>query len=189
MAIADPQGISQQLLESVVISQYIQASAPVFLRLGGNHSYFRQVRGAQTRGAFDGDRFGKGLQLARLNRCIFISYSSRDAEVAEELESMLRAENFDVWRDRRNVETDWSAEIARALTDRADVLCLLWSEAASESEWVRNEWLTARAIEKLIVTCLLPGAPSLPPPLVNLQWAPRTIAMACSHVPGAAAAL
>jgi WD40 repeat protein len=112
--------------------------------------------------------------MTRLSRCIFISYSSRDVKAAEELENTLRAEGFEVWRDGRNIETDWSAEIATALTDRAEALCLVWSGPASKSKWVRNEWLTARAIEKLIIPWVLPGAPSLPLPLMNLQWAPQT---------------
>lgn len=108
-----------------------------------------------------------------MNRCIFISYSSQDVAQAESLETRLRAEKFEVWRDKRNIETDWSAEISSALTDHADAVCLIWSEHAAQSQWVRNEWLTARAIEKSIVPWALAGAPSLPAPLVNLQWAPQ----------------
>ena len=86
-----------------------------------------------------------------MSRCIFISYSTLDADQAAELESILRAEGFEVWRDNRNVEQDWSVEIATALAERADAICLLWSANAAQSHWVLNEWLTARAIEKLIV--------------------------------------
>jgi hypothetical protein len=99
---------------------------------------------------------------------IFISYSSRDVHEAETLESFLRAAEFDVWRDKRNLETDWSGEIATALAERADAVCLVWSKNAAESQWVRNERLTARAIEKLTVPWVLAEAPPLPPPLVNL---------------------
>jgi len=108
------------------------------------------------------------LAKVHLARCVFISYSSRDVHEAETLESLLRGAEFDVWRDKRNLETDWSAEIARALAERAYAICLVWSKNAAESQWVRNEWLTARAIEKLIVPWVLAEAPPLPPPLVNL---------------------
>ncbi len=108
-----------------------------------------------------------------MSRRIFISYSSHDVQQAEDLERTLRTEEFDVWRDKRDIETDWSAEIAAALTDRADALCLVWSESAAHSQWVQNEWLTARAVEKLIVPWVLAEAPPLPAPLVNLTWAPH----------------
>ena len=77
--------------------------------------------------------------MFRLARCVFISYSSHDVHDAENLETLLRGEGFDVWRDKRNLKTDWSVEIATALADRADAACLVWSQYASESQWVRNE--------------------------------------------------
>ena len=58
---------------------------------------------------------------------IFISYSSKDIGIAEELERYLQKENkeiekedknaFDIWRDKREIETDWSKEIAEALAE------------------------------------------------------------------------
>jgi WD40 repeat protein len=99
---------------------------------------------------------------------VFISYSSRNRSAAVAVERALESAGLDVWRDERRLENDWSAEIAQALA-RADLLCLLWSQEAAGSRWVRNEWLTARALEKLIVPCLFPGAPELPPEIQNMQ--------------------
>ena len=99
---------------------------------------------------------------------VFISYSSRNRKEAKAVEKSLEGERFEVWRDQRRIETDWSAEIAQGLS-QADVLCLIWTREAAESGWVKNEWLTARALEKLIVPCLFPDAPELPKPLENLH--------------------
>ena len=52
---------------------------------------------------------------------------------------------------------------------QADLLCLLWTKEAAESGFVRNEWLTARALEKPILPCLFLDAPKLPKPIENLQ--------------------
>jgi hypothetical protein len=99
---------------------------------------------------------------------VFISYSSRDLSIARQLHDRLRSAGFAVWRDERSIETDWSTEIAHALAERSDVVCLIWGKDAAESKWVRHEWLTARALEKLILPCILPGGSDLPEPLKNL---------------------
>jgi hypothetical protein len=64
---------------------------------------------------------------------MLISYSSLDADQAADLEESLRTEGFEVCRDKRNIEQGWSAEIAAALTDRADAVCVVWSENAAQS--------------------------------------------------------
>ena len=80
---------------------------------------------------------------------LFISYSSKDLQLAEEIDDHLKAEGFDVWRDKREIETDWSKEIANALTS-SDIILVIWTKNASTSRYVKNEWLTARALGKLI---------------------------------------
>lgn len=99
---------------------------------------------------------------------IFISYSSKDRPVAETIHGSLESAGFVVWRDKTRLETDWSKEVALGLA-KSDLLCLLWSENSRESKWVKHEWLTARALEKLIIPCLLPSAPALPEPLYNFH--------------------
>src|SRR5215470_1290723 len=93
--------------------------------------------------------------------CIFISYSSTDLETARAIHVKL-ASQFVVWRDEERVEADWSRDIALALARRADAICLVWSAGSTKSKWVKHEWLTARALGKLIVVAMLPGAPDLP---------------------------
>lgn len=98
---------------------------------------------------------------------IFISYSSKDEVIAEYLHEAIEKAGFEVWRDRTRLETDWSREIAFALTE-SDIICVIWSEYSNISSWVKHEWLTARALGKPIIPCLTANAPSLPKPLANI---------------------
>jgi hypothetical protein len=91
---------------------------------------------------------------------VFISYSSKDSNLAKQIERHLRDANFGVWRDERSIETDWSREIAYAIVEKVDVVCMIWTENANESQWVSNEWRTARALSKLVIPCIFPNAPA-----------------------------
>ena len=62
-----------------------------------------------------------------------MSYSSKDVEIAEKIENNLQKNQFSVWRDKRKIETDWSKEIANALS-KSDIVLLIWSENSSKSE-------------------------------------------------------
>lgn len=100
---------------------------------------------------------------------VFISYSSIDLEIAEAIENHLLENGFDdVWRDKRKIETDWSREIANALS-KSDIVLLIWSENSSESNWVKNEGLTARALDKPIQLVITSALDKLPKPLSNLD--------------------
>ena len=86
---------------------------------------------------------------------VFISYSSKDVKIAEEIENHLSQNGFDdVWRDKRKIEIDWSREIANALW-RSDIVLLIWLDNSSKSDWVKNEWLTARALGKPITIVII----------------------------------
>ena len=87
---------------------------------------------------------------------IFISYSRKDIQAAEKIEQKLQENGFDGWRDVRDIDygEDWSRESANSLA-RSDIIVLLWSEHAATSRTVKNEWLTARALEKGIIPCFL----------------------------------
>jgi WD40 repeat protein len=91
--------------------------------------------------------------------------------LAASIHKELGIAGFDIWRDQTRLERDWSREIAHALAD-SDALCLIWSKNAEQSKWVKHEWLTARALEKMIIPCMLPGAPDLPEPLHNVHGIP-----------------
>ncbi|MCI0665123.1 MAG: TIR domain-containing protein, partial [Acidobacteria bacterium] len=106
------------------------------------------------------------------NGCVFISYSSQDVKVAEVIERSLEEAGFEVWRDQSRLQgvADWSQSIAETLTHDVDAVSLVWSRAAADSKFVKNEWLTARALGIPIVPCRLSNAPDLPAPLYNLQY-------------------
>jgi len=93
---------------------------------------------------------------------VFVSYSHNDIEVAARVEQRLSAAGHDVYRDASRIKhmTHWTRELAKELSER-DVLVLLWSDAAAQSEWVRSEWMTARALEKGIIICMLDPAKKL----------------------------
>jgi TIR domain len=91
----------------------------------------------------------------------FISYSSNDAKTAENIQEYLSHNSFDVWRDKSRIETNWSKEIAYALS-RQDIILILWSEDSSNSQWVKNEWITARALGKPIILVVINALEKLP---------------------------
>ena len=100
---------------------------------------------------------------------IFISYSSKDVEVVEQIHLHLeKSAGFEVWRDKNRIEQDWSREIAFALAS-SDIICLIWSENSDKSKYVLHEWLTAWALEKSIIICRLGKYKNYPKPLHNLQ--------------------
>jgi hypothetical protein len=55
---------------------------------------------------------------------LFISYSSKDVQLAEEIDDRLKREGFGIWRDKREIETDWSKEIGNALTS-SDIILVI----------------------------------------------------------------
>ena len=102
---------------------------------------------------------------------VFISYSSKDLEIVEGIENHLLQNGFDdIWRDKRKIENDWSREIANALSKK-DIVLLIWSEDSSRSDWVKNEWLTARALGKPIKIVIISDLQivPLPKPLANIE--------------------
>jgi hypothetical protein len=87
---------------------------------------------------------------------LFISYSQKDKEAAAKIEQNLKENGFDTWRDLSDIDygENWPREIANNLAN-SDIIVLLWSRHAATSSAVKNEWLTARALEKGIILCFL----------------------------------
>ena len=81
---------------------------------------------------------------ARPYRTVFPSYSSRDAEIVERLETYAAAFGDEYLRDvhRLRAGQRFSDELVRFIK-RADVFQLFWSENAASSEWVQFEWREA----------------------------------------------
>jgi hypothetical protein len=81
---------------------------------------------------------------ARFYRTVFPSYSRRDAEIVERLETYAAAFGDEYLRDvhRLRAGQRFSDELVRFIK-QADVFQLFWSENAASSEWVQFEWREA----------------------------------------------
>ena len=92
---------------------------------------------------------------------IFISYSRKDFDEVAELIGRLRAEipNLALWFDATGIESgdDFDDKIIAAIENSS---CLLFavSDNAQESQWVRDEVMYARNIDKKVIPVLMKGA-------------------------------
>jgi len=71
---------------------------------------------------------------------IFISHSSADLSVAQDIEAALHGAGFDVWLDRSDIRVGvlLGKELQDAIAASRPVV-LLWSEAAKASPWMTSE--------------------------------------------------
>lgn len=89
---------------------------------------------------------------------VFISHSWTDKPLVLELEEALRRAGAAVWVD--HVAIRGGDSLPKRISDAlewCDTLLLIWSQAASESEWVALEWENAISLKKKIIPCLLDG--------------------------------
>lgn len=87
---------------------------------------------------------------------IFISHSSGDKKFSQQLEQQLREHGFEVWIDEKELRA--GDRLPKKINDAlewCDTLCLVWSKAASKSNWVALEWESALAVGKRIIPFLL----------------------------------
>ncbi|MDX2140508.1 MAG: TIR domain-containing protein [Chloroflexota bacterium] len=89
---------------------------------------------------------------------IFISYSRTDTEYATHLTKELLRRGYLVWLDRTSVQVgdEFMRKIARGIQE-ADAVVVLMSEAAEKSDWVPNELLIAKKLNKPILPITLDG--------------------------------
>jgi tetratricopeptide (TPR) repeat protein len=82
---------------------------------------------------------------------LFLSYSRKDSQRAQHFAEWLQREGYVVWRDDDDLAggVSFSAEIEKALDD-CDAVLVLWSAAAVQSAWVRDEASWGRDSGKLI---------------------------------------
>ena len=81
-------------------------------------------------------------------RNVFLSYSHRDTEIVEQVERL--ASLGDVYlRDRTTLRSgqEWSEELLK-LIDNAHMFQLFWSSNSMRSEYVRQEWEHAVALDR-----------------------------------------
>lgn len=80
---------------------------------------------------------------------VFLSYAGEDQEIAERLREALERSGVEVWSARHiPVGASLASEIYGAISS-SQVVILVLSKAAMESEWVRREIYTAVAHEEL----------------------------------------
>lgn len=92
---------------------------------------------------------------------IFISYARADRDKAEELAAALEGEGHSVWWDRHITGgSEFSVDIEREL-QACGVVIVVWSAAANDSPWVKDEAAVGREGGKLIAIALDGGLPPL----------------------------
>ena len=98
---------------------------------------------------------------------VFVSYSRKDEDAAEELVSLLRAEGWTVWYDTSIAGGHrFRSDIEQEL-DQARVVVVLWSVDSVQSSWVNAEAEEAARLAK-ILPVRLDGC-SIPLPLRAFQ--------------------
>jgi hypothetical protein len=82
--------------------------------------------------------------VAKLYQSIFASYSHADTALVKAMEVAQEALGNNYLRDVMTLKPgqDWSEELL-AMIDRADIFQLFWSQKASESPYVEQEWRRA----------------------------------------------
>lgn len=92
---------------------------------------------------------------------VFISYARTDRDAAAALAAWLEAQGYSVWWDSSLAGGEnFSRRIEQELAAAAAVV-VLWSQAASSSDWVRDEAATAKAAGKLVPASIDGAAPPL----------------------------
>jgi hypothetical protein len=100
---------------------------------------------------------------------VFLSYARANLAQARQIEQLLTAQGITVWRDQEKLQVGsrWPKALGEAIA-ASDVLLLLWSRSAAESEFIELEWNTALALKKPILPCLLDDIP-LPASLAAVE--------------------
>jgi pimeloyl-ACP methyl ester carboxylesterase len=92
---------------------------------------------------------------------IFISYARADRDAAAVIAAWLEAQGYAVWWDGSLAGGEnFSRRIEQELA-AAGAVVVLWSQAASGSDWVRDEAATAKAAGKLVPATIDGAAPPL----------------------------
>lgn len=92
---------------------------------------------------------------------IFVSYSRKNQENAQQVVDRLRGEGFVVWQDISNIRGGdvWLTAIRQGIQD-CDAMVLLWSAQAKESRFVQDEIDHALFKNKVIVPIFLDDTPA-----------------------------
>ena len=83
-------------------------------------------------------------------KSIFLSYAREDASKAKKVASELERAGHDVWWDRDLGGGSRFAAAIEAELQRRDVVLVLWSQAALQSDWVKDEAAVGRDSGRLL---------------------------------------
>ncbi|WP_372786417.1 TIR domain-containing protein [Phenylobacterium sp.] len=93
---------------------------------------------------------------------VFISYERSAAATAQRVAARLRADGREVWLDTELPPDRLYADVINERLQAAGAVVVLWSKAASASEWVRAEADLARQHHKLVQATLDDTLPPMP---------------------------
>lgn len=93
---------------------------------------------------------------------VFISYARPDEPRAEQIAEALRSAGYQVWRDDELPAHRAYAEVIEERLKSADAVVVLWSEAATKSQWVRAEADAARGAGTLVQVTVDGSMPPMP---------------------------
>jgi hypothetical protein len=104
---------------------------------------------------------------------IFVSYSTKDIEIVDNLKGVLNNPGIDVFVAEYSVKPSESlnAKIYPAI-QRSDLFILLWSKNSEVSPWVEKEIEHARAFDKIIFPVLLDEEAEIPAVLQDIKYLP-----------------
>ncbi len=93
-----------------------------------------------------------------MNADIFISYSSKDREKAEQLAELLSSAGLSVWIDKAGIEaaTSWSGEITQAITDCKVFVILLSPNSITSHNVSKEVSLASERKKKILPVDLIP---------------------------------
>ena len=81
---------------------------------------------------------------------VFLSYARASLTVASRIAAELRAAGFAVWFDEHLPAHRAYSEVIEEQLDTAKAVLVLWSQAATQSQWVRSEANRARETGRLV---------------------------------------
>jgi hypothetical protein len=106
---------------------------------------------------------------------VFVSYSHRDSGIADQLEKAYKALGIEYMRDLRMLRSGekWVPTLLQRI-DESEIFQLLWSKAAEQSAYVRQEWQHAQGLHRcFFIRPVYWDKPMTPPPqeLADIHFA------------------
>ena len=84
---------------------------------------------------------GQEMQTAKMYQAVFASYSHRDTQIVEAMETACKSLGMDYLRDVMTLKSGqkWSDRLLKMI-EEADIFQLFWSNSSSKSPYVEQEW-------------------------------------------------